>query len=116
MKQCKLKMSDAEIDAIIKEVDFFGNGINYSDFLSATMDLQEALTDEKLWTLFKTFDTDNTDFITQDNLQEAFLRLGRNYSEDEFKKMMETHDITHDGRLSFDEFKEIFKDERSKVK
>ena len=39
MKQCKLKMSDKEIDAIIKEVDFFGNGINYSDFLSATMDL-----------------------------------------------------------------------------
>ena len=39
MKQCKLKMSDKEIDAIIKEVDFFGNGINYSDFLSATLDL-----------------------------------------------------------------------------
>ena len=69
MKSCNLKLDENSIDAIIKEIDFFGNGqINYSEFLSATMSLQESLTDEKLWSLFKTFDTDDTDFISLDNL------------------------------------------------
>ena len=58
---------------MIKEIDYFGNGkINYSEFLAATISMKSTLTDEKLWTLFKTFDTDDTDFISFDNLLEAF--------------------------------------------
>ena len=76
------------------------------------MSMQTALTDEKLWSLFKTFDTDNTDFISLENLQEAFQRLGRDYSEAEVREMLQLHDLTKDGRLSFDEFKAIFEDER----
>ena len=73
--------------------------------------MQTALTQEKLWTLFKTFDTDDTDFISFENLLEAFQRLGRDYSEEEIKNMLNQHDLTKDGRLSFDEFKAIFYDE-----
>jgi Ca2+-binding EF-hand superfamily protein len=36
-----------------------------------------VLTDELLWTLFKTFDIDDTNFISVQNLREAFHRLGR---------------------------------------
>ena len=74
--------------------------------------MQTALTDEKLWSLFKAFDTDDTDYISLENLQEAFQRLGRNYSEEEVKKMLQLHDTVKDGRLSFDEFKAIFYEER----
>ena len=34
--------------------------------------MKSTLTEEKLWTLFKTFDTDDTDYISFDNLLEAF--------------------------------------------
>lgn len=113
MKSVHLQADAAQIDAIIKEIDYFGNGkINYSEFLAATISMQAALTDEKLWSLFKTFDTDDTDYISLENLLEAFQRLGRDYSEEEVKKMLQQHDLTKDGRLSFDEFKAIFEEER----
>ena len=109
MKAVNLPVDEARIDAIIKEIDYFGNGkINYSEFLAATLSMQKVLTDEKLWSLFKTFDTDDTDYISLENLQEAFQRLGRNYSEEEINKIMLLHDSSKDGKLSFEEFKAIF--------
>ena len=74
------------------EKSLFGK-INYSEFLAATISMQAALTDEKLWSLFKTFDTDDTDYISLDNLLEAFQRLGRDYSEEEVKKMLQQHEM-----------------------
>ena len=69
MKTVNLQVNDAQVDAIIKEIDYFGNGkINYSEFLAATISVQTALTEEKLWSLFKTFDTDDTDYISLENL------------------------------------------------
>jgi len=54
-----------EIQQIIENVDYAGNGkINYSEFLAATIELKQVLTYEKLWTLFKYFDTDNSGIIT----------------------------------------------------
>ena len=75
--------------------------------------MQAALTNEKLWSLFKTFDTDDTDYISLENLLEAFQRLGRDYSEEEVWKMLQPQDLKRDGKLSFDEFKAIFDEERN---
>jgi calcium-dependent protein kinase len=66
-------MTKAKIKAIMDNVDYMGNGkINYSEFLAATLPLESVLTDKKLFALFKHFDTDNSDFITPDNIREAF--------------------------------------------
>ena len=70
------------VKEIMKNVDYQGNGkINYSEFLAATVSLQKVLTDEKLYALFKHFDTDNSDFITPENIKEAFLQGGRQLTE-----------------------------------
>jgi Ca2+-binding EF-hand superfamily protein len=46
-------------------MDYYGNGkINYSEFLAATLSANDTITDEMLWQVFKTFDVDNTDFIS----------------------------------------------------
>ena len=59
----------------MEEIDYIGNGrINYSEFIAAILSVEQTLTDEQLWSLFKKFDVDNTDFITQQNLREAFNR------------------------------------------
>ena len=40
MKQKQLKMSDTEIKGLIDEMDYHNNGkINYSEFLSATINI-----------------------------------------------------------------------------
>ena len=78
MKQLELQIEDEEIKKIISEIDYYGNGmINYSEYIAATLSVDQVLSDEHLWTLFKKFDVDNTDFITLDNLKEAFKRMGR---------------------------------------
>ena len=60
------------------QVDYRGNGkINYSEFIAATISVQEVLTNEKLYVLFKHFDVDDTSFITSENLRQAFATNGR---------------------------------------
>ena len=96
-------------------MDYYGNGkINYSEFLAATLSANDTITDEMLWQVFKTFDVDNTDFISQPNLIEAFKRLGRDYfvGEKQVKELIEIHDVAHDGKISFEEFKGMFSDQK----
>ena len=96
-------------------MDYYGNGkINYSEFLAATLSANDTITDEMLWQVFKTFDVDNTDFISQPNLIEAFKRLGRDYfvGEKQVKELIEIHDVAHDGKISFEEFKFMFSDQK----
>ena len=62
----------------MRNVDHGRNGlIQYTEFLAATVQVHEVLTEQKLYTLFKHFDTDNSDFITPDHLREAFNQNGR---------------------------------------
>ena len=42
----KVEISDEEIELLIKELDYAGNGkINYSEFLAATIDTKEFFDD-----------------------------------------------------------------------
>lgn len=60
-----------------------GNGfINITEFIAATIQTKQFLTDEKLWVLFKQFDVDDTNSITAENIKEAFKRLGRTISDE----------------------------------
>ena len=61
-----------------------------------------------MWSLFKKFDVDNTDFITVANLKEAFKRMGRSITEEELDEMVRLHDLDKTGKISFNEFKQIF--------
>ena len=43
------------------------------------------MTEEKLWMIFKRFDVDNTDFISEENIIDAMKKLGRDISMEEVK-------------------------------
>jgi len=99
-------MPAKEIDKIIKEVDYHGNGkINYSEFLAATISVQSFLTEEKLWMLFKHFDIDDTNGISKENIREALTKLGIQVTSEDIDKAMYEHDILKDGNINFSEFK-----------
>ena len=95
LKKLDLRLDDAEIQQIITEIDYYGNGmINYSEFIAAALSADQVLNDEQLWNLFKKFDVDSSDYITLDNLKEAFRRMGRTQiQESEIEEMMRIHDI-----------------------
>ena len=46
---CKLGVSESQIDTIIKELNYFGNDkISFSEFLTATLDLKHHHHEERI--------------------------------------------------------------------
>eukprot|EP00347_Sterkiella_histriomuscorum_P016687 403352243 len=104
-------LTEIEIKQIIQNVDYAGNGkINYSEFLVATIELQQVLSYEKMWALFKYFDTDDSGVITSQNLKEAFAKTGKDLNDAEIAKIFEKHSFIDNGGLNFDEFSLVFFD------
>lgn len=100
-----------EIEDIIKNVDYMENGrINYSEFLAATVSAKATITTEMLWALFKHFDTDNSGYITPDNIIESLEKAGRKVEQTDIDTILEEHDIEKSGHINFEEFKVMMGD------
>ena len=96
------------VTQLIEEVDFAGNNkINYSEFLAATIEANDVMTQERLQSIFNTFDVDRSGFITAQNIKDAFSKLGREISEKDIKKIFKEHDLDQDEFVSFEEFKNM---------
>lgn len=94
-------LSDKEIENIINEIDYYGNKkINYSEFLTATIDLENFLTENKLNALFSQFDTDGSGIITSDNIITAMSKIGHKITQQELNEVMLYHDLKKDGFIS----------------
>ena len=71
-------MSDSEIREMIGQIDYHNNQkINYSEFLAATIDVKQFLTDSRLKAVFNQFDTDSSGKITEENIVLAMQKLGQ---------------------------------------
>ena len=82
-------MSAAEVHEIIHNVDFKGNHqINYTEFMAATIDVKQFLTQERLESIFKTFDVDGSGQITPQNIKDAFSKFGREVSDEEIETIL----------------------------
>jgi calcium-dependent protein kinase len=98
-------------------IDYAGNGkINYSEFMVATVQINRVLTYDRLWALFKYFDTDSSGYITPQNLRDAFAKSGKQLTEDEMRHILQEHDLEKNGILSFDEFRQIFYTKEGELK
>jgi Ca2+-binding EF-hand superfamily protein len=64
-----------EICKIVREVDYSSQGrINYSQFLSATLNFKDSITEQVLRESFAHFDIAKKGFISQTELKNALLR------------------------------------------
>jgi len=106
MRECGYTDTDQEISKLMKTIHVEDDKpvINYSEFIAATLDSKTHLTKEKLWTVFKYFDTDNSNFITAANLKEAMARGGRKVPQAELDEMIREADYFHDNKVSLEEF------------
>lgn len=80
IKKCildnKIELTNTEVDELIKELDYAGNGkINYSEFLAATVDAREFFSESKLRVVFSMFDVEGNNKITPHEMFIAFQKL-----------------------------------------
>ena len=49
-----IKVDQEQLNSVIAEIDYYGNSqINYSDFLSATINIRQYMTEQKLQAIFQ---------------------------------------------------------------
>eukprot|EP00747_Dinoflagellata_sp_TGD_P080653 gnl/TRDRNA2_/TRDRNA2_160988_c1_seq1.p1 gnl/TRDRNA2_/TRDRNA2_160988_c1~~gnl/TRDRNA2_/TRDRNA2_160988_c1_seq1.p1 ORF type:complete len:566 (+),score=162.35 gnl/TRDRNA2_/TRDRNA2_160988_c1_seq1:76-1773(+) len=98
----KFHISDAQTREIFNAMDTnHDEEIHYSDFLAAMLSSRIAVHDDLLKKTFKRFDTDNSGYITKENLKDI---LGEAFTEAEAEQLLKEADANGDGQLSYQEF------------
>lgn len=109
MKLNGLEHSEAEIRDIIQNIkggleNSENIYLNYTEFISATLDLKTHFDRQKLWNLFKYFDTKNKNYVTAEDLKEIMARGGRRIPVEELQAMIKEQGLEKEGKLYFEDF------------
>lgn len=100
-------MAKEEVDRIFELVDVdHSNEIDFSEFVTATVNRGNLLQDDKLRQAFAYYDKDNSGSISVDEIR-AVLGAGKHISDAVWKQVVLEVDANGDGEVSFDEFKEM---------
>ncbi len=94
---------------MFNSVDIDKSGfIDYSEFVVASMNEKNLLTNEKLKAAFKMFDKDGSGFISSDEIKQV-LGFGKSLPEEEVNKIIAEIDENQDGEISFEEFAKMMR-------
>ncbi|CAG9324084.1 CDPK1_39 [Blepharisma stoltei] len=97
----------ADVEEILAHCDADGNGyIDYTEFVTATLDWKKVLSQEKLEAAFKAYDTDNSGTISIDEFK-AFLGGNEGVEDSVWKQIFDEADSNGDGVIDLEEFKTI---------
>lgn len=65
-------MTDEQVDEMFAKIDLDGSGtIDYTEFVMATINEQNLITNERLLQAFKMFDKDNSGSLSYDEIKEV---------------------------------------------
>ena len=93
-----MPISEEQVDAMFKAVDIDNSGtIDYSEFVMATMNEKDLITNERLKAAFRLFDKDGNGTISPDEIKEV-LGLGDDDNE-MIDKLISDVDENNDGEI-----------------
>ena len=102
-------MSAEDVEKMFMSADTDHSGfIDYTEFVVATMNEKQLMTNEKLAAAFKMFDKDGSGTISPAEIKEV-LGFGKSMSEDAVDKIISQVDENGDGEISFEEFSNMMK-------
>ncbi len=96
------------LEQLFKSIDTDNSGnIEYTEFISASIEKSVYLNEEKLKDAFKLFDADNSGKISRAEIEKV---LHMDKHSNEINAIMDKHDINKDGEIDFEEFLGMMKD------
>jgi len=102
----------ADFKQLVEQVDVDGSGgIDYTEFLAATLDQEYYLDEAVCWRAFKTFDLDGNGVIDQEELR-AMLKTDSVQDAVDNKviaELLQNADTNGDGEIDFQEFLELMR-------
>ena len=106
-----IEVSEEEVKEIIQKASLDEEDLylSYSSFLVAVCDRKVFLNQERLQTLFKYFDNDDTNYITTKNITEALARNGRKLKLEDIDLLFKECNIKTTNQMIFEEFVNIMK-------
>jgi Ca2+-binding EF-hand superfamily protein len=94
---------------MFNSVDTDGSGfIDYSEFVVASINEKQMLSNEKLQAAFRMFDKDGSGSISSEEIK-AVLGFGRTLDEAQVEKIIREVDENGDNEISFEEFSKMMK-------
>ena len=93
-----IPMTEEQVDALFDSVDIDGNGtIDYTEFVMATMNEKDLISQQKLKAAFRLMDKDGSGAISPDEIKKA---LGIEDSQDEtLSRLLREIDENGDGEI-----------------
>jgi len=102
-------MEKEDIIKMFKSVDTDNSGfIDYTEFVIASMNEKQLLSNDKLQAAFKMFDKDGSGTISGEEIKEV-LGYGKNMGEDQINAIIKEVDENGDNQISFEEFCQMMK-------
>jgi hypothetical protein len=99
------------LSSIYQDVNSNGH-IMYTEFVAATLEAHGHIEEERVAEAFDRLDSDDTGFISKDNLREI---LGKDANATEIDQLISEFDSDNDGQLSYKEFLVMFRQRTSKL-
>merc|ERR1711962_1552194 len=103
-------VSQQELDEMVKLVDADGNDlIDFNEF-SSLMEGYLAVVDvdQEIRNLFAIIDINQDGFLSEKEIRSMMKKLGEKPRKKDIRKMMKEADKNGDGKISYDEFKDMF--------
>ena len=102
-------MEKEDIIKMFKSVDTDNSGfIDYTEFVIASMNEKQMLSNDKLQAAFKMFDKDGSGSISSEEIKEV-LGFGKSLNEEQVNAIIREVDANGDNEISFEEFSQMMK-------
>lgn len=109
-----IKKDENEVKDIWNGLDFHIDGqVNYTEFLAATISSVEFFKEEKIWSAFKYFDSDNKGYITCNSMINALRKDNLSINETGLVSMFNNYN--NNKKVDFEEFKLLIKNRQNSI-